>query len=460
MKHFLSSIVILLAIAAPAASMARDIVINPEISGSVGALTGGETADVTALKVCGPVDAADFMFISSALPALVSLDLSEARIDDYRSSMVFGKKIHARNTIPSGAFAGSTIQEIRLPEGSPLVIGEAAFAGSALREITIPENTTSIGSAAFAACKELKKVSLMAKDTAIPAAAFAECSALEQFAGSSGITEIGRLAFRNCSSLRSFDFGKSLRRIEAQAFAGSALESADMSRCPALGSLDAWAFAECPELKTSVLSPATLAIGEGAFMGCRNLLKAQLPAEAEIIPAFAFAGDGSLDASAMLPYAVSGIGAYALKGLSATSAIELPESLAEIGDNAMEGMTALEAIYANKLADVPATGAEVWKGIAEPQGVLLHVPAHLIDAFSSADQWKEFTIVSGSDTKPGIAEPARPPDGGKPRGRHRAHTPLHPRRHASSRLGGAGQEGGNRHIGPRRPRVYSRCVPV
>ena len=108
---------------------------------------------VTELTVAGALDVRDFAFIADKLPALASLDISDAEIVAYTftaDEQYFGcRNSSAANALPGHAFFGSSISNIALPE-QLTEIGDAAFAACAnLQSISIPANVTRIGDNAF-----------------------------------------------------------------------------------------------------------------------------------------------------------------------------------------------------------------------------------------------------------------------------------------------------------------------
>lgn len=88
-------------------------------------------------------------------------------------------------TIPSsvtdidrGAFAGTAVSHIALPEGLT-AINDAVFSGClSLKELTIPEGVTRIGDSAFSNCISLKSVEIPESVLWIDVEAFSLCDNL------------------------------------------------------------------------------------------------------------------------------------------------------------------------------------------------------------------------------------------------------------------------------------------
>ena len=366
---------------------------------------------VSGLAVAGSIDASDLVFIAGEMPALRTLDLTDAHIAAYDGDAIDGVRHFAANTLPQMSLAGSPATEIRLP-ASLEAIGDGALAGAAITQIELPASVRSVGAGAFAGCKSLRTASLGA--AALGAGALAGCEALESvssdaaslpercFAGCTALTvvdmpsltSIGDRAFERCTELRSFEFPAALTSIGSRAFAASGLEVADLEGCTGLASVGAGAFAGCGSLRVLVFPEKAIDAGHALAMGSGALETALMP-EGEL-PAYALAGDTKADATAALRRA-SEAGEYALKGVSEASEVTLPATLEYLGDGAMEGMTGLQHIDASALKSVPELGEDVWKGVRQSE-VALKAADDMADAFLAAGQWQDFKISTSGTT--------------------------------------------------------------
>lgn len=368
------------------------------VESEAGALASALGADrgVTALTVSGTADASDLFFIADSLPALTSLDISALEIVPYHGRKIKGSTAYPTATIPAGAFGGSHLEYVVLPQG--VTIGEMAFASSGLRAVQLPAGSH-VMAGSFADCRALTTVSIapdvvlgadafrnctalatasLGGISSIPEGTFAGCTSLSTVNGTSGIKDIGKEAFARTSSLKSFSFPEGLAAIGVRAFAGSGLEEAGL--------------------------PASVSeIGREAFFGCPGLRKVVLPASLATLGDYVFAN--SPVAGLTLPRNLKTIGRFALRS-TALVAVDLPASLESIGDGAMEAMNELLAIDVSALEAVPATGEAVWAGV-DVSGVKLYVGTDKA-GFASAHQWQDFEIVSGS----GSAEAPLAPESG------------------------------------------------
>ncbi|MBR3438871.1 MAG: leucine-rich repeat protein, partial [Clostridia bacterium] len=86
-------------------------------------------------------------------------------------------------------------------DGSVVGISDGAFAGSGIESVNIPEGVTSIGELAFQSCGNLTEVSIPAGVTRIENGTFESCSALSSITVPDSVTVIENSAFENCDSL-------------------------------------------------------------------------------------------------------------------------------------------------------------------------------------------------------------------------------------------------------------------
>ena len=141
-------------------------------------------------------------------------------------SVTYEGETYAVAAIGEGAFAGSGITVVSIPD-SVKTIREYAFAGCYnLTDIIIPDGVTTIRNDAFRECKSLKNVSFGKNISTIGSWAFYGCSKLESIILSDKVTTIDFQAFLGCSGLKSITLSESLTEISDDVFAGcSSLES-------------------------------------------------------------------------------------------------------------------------------------------------------------------------------------------------------------------------------------------
>lgn len=397
MTDMLRHIILSLSLGASIAVGATDFECTP---GNLSQIIGEQ--NVSMLKISGTADANDLFYLGS-LTELRSLDISNLNI--VASNGIAGK--YATATIPTGAFAGSNITELILPEN--IVIDECAFIGAHITSLTVPANCT-IATGAFSACPELTEVKLSATSklgshafelckalvnvdlgglTSIGDNAFANCTALANITNATAVTTIGDNAFASCSALTTLPTLTALTSIGDEAFRNSGITRA-MLKKTALKSLGDRAFANCEALTNVGLPQNCTTIGEGAFFDCSALENVNIPALCTEIPAYAFKDNESLNTLELTDSRISTIKEYSFKGCGIVM-LSLPTTLEYIGDNAMESMHYLSDIDGTRLKAVPELGDNVWSGVNQ-YNVNLTVDNSLVDIFSATPQWQDFKI--------------------------------------------------------------------
>lgn len=381
-----------------------------------------DAANESSLTVTGSINAADLHYISTAMPALRSLDLSGAVIVDYDGDKLMGYRHHPANTIPAACFAGSQITSVSLPAG--VALGDGAWASSALQTVSVPADA-SMGMGVFAGCTSLTSATV----PTAPAGTFSGCTALttvsvinaadlgaSAFSGCSAlnhveaqnVSTIGTRAFAGCSALKSFDFGSHLTAIGPRAFAQSGLTGANLNGATQRVGIGPWAFVDCRQLGSLTL-PADYTLGHGAFFGCASLKsiysrlnKDDYRLGTPSLPDYAFTGATALDANTIIGPTVDSLGRYALAGNRGTTMFYLQPSVQHLGDHAMAGMTELTHLTATGHNEVPTLGQNVWDGINQ-NNITLEVNENMASAFLATPQWNAFHIDIVTNLEDNIA---------------------------------------------------------
>lgn len=422
MKHLFLAILL---ITLGATARATDIITSA--AGSVEAALGSGAASVTSLAITGPVNAADLHFIAS-LPALTTLDLSKARIEEHRNSrLATNHSDYKADQLPPYILAGAGFSTIVLPAGLT-EIADGALMSTSITTLSIPASVKRIGNGALADCRKLTQLTIPATVTetgthlcdgatslarvsigtdAVAAYAFRGCTALTSVEGSP--TTIGDYAFAGCTSLKSYPFGPSLTHLGTGAFYGSGLTAA-LGSCRNLKSIGDYAFAHCTALASVNLPEGVTDVGEGAFFDDNALTSLSIPSSVTTLGDFSLKGTSKLDSSeGLLSDGVTTVGRYAMAGMESLTNVRIPAGLTALDDYAMVGMTALESIDARRPREVPETGADVWRGIDQSK-VTLYVDPSMENSFLAADQWSEFAIVTSGMAQDVIADGVDTPD--------------------------------------------------
>ena len=119
--------------------------------------------------------------------------------------------------IGSGAFEGTAITAVHIPD-SVTSIGAAAFCEcTGLTEITIPDSVTSIGVYAFQTCTGLTGITIPDSVTSIGKYVFEGCTGLTSVSIGAGVTSTDDL-FANCTGLISISIGAGVTSITSNKF--------------------------------------------------------------------------------------------------------------------------------------------------------------------------------------------------------------------------------------------------
>lgn len=117
-------------------------------------------------------------------------------------------------TIPTKAFEPfeERVFSVKIPN-SVTKIEESAFAGTSLEEIIIPDSVLEIGEAAFCSCENLKKAKLPKNLKVLSDAIFLFCGKLRALKIPDSVEEIGSRVVDECYALKSINMPLSLKSI-------------------------------------------------------------------------------------------------------------------------------------------------------------------------------------------------------------------------------------------------------
>ena len=177
-------------------------------------------------------------------------------------------------------------------------------------------------------------------DVSISSHTFSNGVGTVTFAGE--VTTIGELAFAGCSGLTSVTIPNSVTTIEG------------------------YAFDECSALTSITIPNSVTTIGDGAFSGCSGLT------------------------SVTIPNSVTTIGSWAFCNCSGLTSVTIPNSVTTIGSWAFEGCSGLTSVTCEATTP-PACGRDCFYDV--DKSIPLYVPTGSVDAYKTADEWKDFTDI-------------------------------------------------------------------
>jgi len=300
-----------------------------------------------------------------------------------------------------------------------------------LKSIVIPDAVTSLGKGAFSGCSCLKSAKIGNGVPAIETNTFMNCSSLEEVKIGANVRRISKNAFKNCSSLTDVQIGEKVEIIESEAFSGC--NALPVIRFPqSVSMIYDKAFYGCTSLKEVIMDEKTegftndvLSLGsngnEPLFSSCpldsvyigRNISyptessKGYSPfyrntslrtvvvtdRETEISPN-EFYGCTNLK-SIKIGDGVTTIGDWAFSGCSSLNSFAFGRSVESIGKEAFSDCTAMTVVRSRAVVP-PICGDQALDDINKWE-CTLYVPVGYVDAYSKADQWKEFLFVEEGD---------------------------------------------------------------
>ncbi len=184
-----------------------------------------------------------------------------------------------------GSFAACefTLQQIILHEGVTEVPAYCFFDADPLTDLQLPSTLELIGEGAFSHCANLESITFPEGLQACDPQAFSNCTKLGQVNVNERCQFIGANCFMNCTALTEFDL-KNVKYLGSTAF--NSCTNLKTVTAAGLETIDRAPFYNCTALQ-SVTFPETLReIGPVAFMKCRSLTDAVIPASVQVV------GDG------------------------------------------------------------------------------------------------------------------------------------------------------------------------
>lgn len=242
---------------------------------------------------------------------------------------------------------------------SPNQIGVVMFKYSQLRSIVLPKSTQKIDMLAFFQNENLVHVGLP-----------------------DGLMVIGNSAFSYCSLLESLNIPSTVRYINYGA------------------------FKRCVNLKSIILPDGLTTLSEDVFMDCHSLSKMKIPNLISNIGSGLFSGCINIQ-SIELPDNIRWISNDAFKNCHRLEQIEIPESVTMVSNGVFENCTSLKHLYIKAIA--PPTCYEL-PFLGVPKSCILHIPKGTTDAYSKANEWKNFTLKEEAytpDATTSIEHPVR-----------------------------------------------------
>ena len=339
-------------------------------------------------------------------------------------------------------------------------IGKEAFLGcSCLYSISIPGSVTTIESYAFEGCTGLTTVIIPDGVTTIKSGALKGCSGLTFVSLGKGLVDFPNYMFNGCDNLKTIEInnnaivsknygneddnettiqgmlaysnvkevilGEDVTSVGYRAFLRSTITSLKMT--DNVKTIGDWAFYECTELTSIELSSNLTDIGEWAFASCFKLPSVTIPQSVKCVHLFAFQFCNNLTKVVVNSNEVAAreneqfytltscfgkqvkefvfgedvkkIAWIACSESENLTTVTISSNLTCIDDSAFHKCTSLADMYCYA-EQVPAMGKDIFVD-SNYKKATLHVPAASVEAYRSAEQWKDFgNIVALTDDDP------------------------------------------------------------
>lgn len=343
----------------------------------------------------------------------------EVIANDYQYDITIPETVNPDTTtwtvtaIGEDAFKGCNVSTVTLPN-TVTVIGRSAFASSKLLSISLSNTLDSIHDWAFDYCQNLTEISLPNTITSIGERAFSYTS-LGTIEITNQITTISNYAFYQCHSLRSAIIPPSVIEIGSYAFSGC--KSLDQIIIPNVKKIGNNAFHDCPRLQNINLPQSLVEIEEGAFGStglleiylpdnitiinshtferCKDLQRIKLPKNLITVDGNAFAYSGLIEIA--LPEKTQQLkdneGAAVPEGnfmyCDKLKRVFIPSSIIKISNQTFYGCDSLSEVHVRHISPLSIDGS-VFSNISK---CTLYVPKGCLDAYKSADIWKDFGAI-------------------------------------------------------------------
>lgn len=258
--------------------LVKEVTLSSETN--LAAALGDEAAQVTTLKISGPLSDADFTTMKDEMKMLQVLDMSGVtelpKIYDYENEII---DTYIQGIPYYALRKKSTLRQVIFPSCLECIDGSAFEGCTGLQALDLSGNSNliKIERSAFSSCYNLKSVNLSGCSSLkkIETDGFGHCTSLQSvnLSNCTSLKKIGNSGFEYCSALQEVDLSNcsQLASIGSNAFSSSnsILKTVRLTGCSALQTIGDEAFRWCYALSDFDFTQLTALsnIGAGAFIG-------------------------------------------------------------------------------------------------------------------------------------------------------------------------------------------------
>lgn len=160
-----------------------------------------------------------------------------------------------------------------------------------------------------------------------------------------------------------------------------------------------FAFQGCTALEKVILPSTLIHIGSSCFDSCRSLKSINLPEGITRLPMSCFYGCESIT-EVVIPSHITKLGSYCFMGCTGLKTIDLHEDITALGKGCFASCNNVKTLICRIKTPLPIDSLFIsnYKDDAtEPtdfkSDCVLYVPAESLDAYKTADIWKQFTTI-------------------------------------------------------------------
>ncbi|MCM1067893.1 MAG: leucine-rich repeat protein [Muribaculaceae bacterium] len=236
------------------------------------------------------------------------------------------------------------------------------------------------------------------------------------------VTSIGSYAFTNNQLLGTLTIGKNITSIDNDAFSGCYGLTGDLIIPNSVTHIGSWAFFNCSGFTGTLTIPNSITgIGGWAFCGCSGFTGTlKIPNSVITIGPAAFLGCSGFTGDLIIPNSVITIGSAAFEGCSGfTGTLKMPNSVTSIGERAFQDCSGFsgDLIIPNSVITIESGAFNGCNGfnsiicsaVTPPTAaqstfsnydIPLYVPRESVEAYKTADVWKDFFSIKPLDEAP------------------------------------------------------------